>query len=123
VTFDDVRGLALSLPEVEEGTWYGRSNFKVRGRSFAGAPTIRGASAEEAHELLVVRIDPLERQSLLQAPGDAYFITPHYEDYPWVVVRLAVADREELRELLIEAWLASAPKRLVAVHEAELLSR
>jgi hypothetical protein len=72
---------------------------------------------------LVIRVDPLEREALLAEPGGAYFITPHYQDYPYVLVELERADPNEVRELLIEAWLERAPKRLVAAHEDELLGR
>lgn len=121
MTYDDVREFALALPETEESTWYGRPNFKVRGRSFAGAPTTRAATDGESGDVLVVRVDMLERDALLAAPGDVYFITPHHEGYPWVLIRLERADPEEVRELLAEAWLASAPKRLAAEHEQRLL--
>ena len=122
MTFGDARELALALPEVQESTWYGQPNFKVRGRSFAGAPTTKAATDGAAGDVLVVRVDMLERDALLAAPGDVYFITPHHEGYPWVLIRLERADEEEVRELLVEAWLASAPKRLAAQHEEGLLS-
>ena len=123
VTYDDVRKIALGLPEVEEGTWYGQPNFKVRrGRSFAGTPTTKAATEGATGDVLVVRVDMLEREALLGAAGDVYFITPHHEGYPWVLVRLERADPDEVRELLVEAWLASAPKRLAAEHEERLLA-
>ncbi len=122
MTFDDVRKLALALPDVEQSTWNGQPNFKVRKRSFAGAPTTRAATDGETGDVLVVRVDMLEREALVEAPGDVYFITPHHENYPWVLIRLERADPDEIRELLVEAWLASAPKRLAAEHEEGLLA-
>jgi hypothetical protein len=114
VTFDDVRAIALQLPEVEETSSYGTPSFKVRKHMLC--------RLRDEGETLVVRVDPLEREGLL-AEGGAYFITPHYQDYPYVLVRLADADPAELRELLVEAWLEGAPKRLAAEHEDELLGR
>ena len=113
MNFDQVSDLALRLPEVERTTSYGTPSFKVRRRMLA--------RLREDGETLVVRVDPLEREALLADPTGAYFITPHYGDYDYVLVRLALADPKEIRELLVEAWLREAPRRLVAEHEAELL--
>ena len=115
MTFDDVREIALSLPEVEETTSFGTPSFKVRKAMIC--------RLRDEGENLVVRVDPLERAALLADASGAYFITPHYEDYPYVLVRLGVADPTEVRELLVEAWLERAPKRLAAEHEDELLGR
>lgn len=115
VTPDDVRELALALPEVEEGRSWEMPSFKVRKRALA--------YLREDGETLSLKVDMLEREALVADPSGAFFITPHYEKYPYVVVRLARVEREELRELLIEAWLREAPKRLAAAHEAELLGR
>jgi hypothetical protein len=112
MTFDDVRELAQRLPEVVESTAYGTACLRVRKRLFA--------RLREDGTTLVVPVDPLEREALLAA-GGAYFITPHYQDHPYVLVALEEADRGELWELLVEAWLERAPKRLAAAHEAELL--
>ncbi len=113
MTFDDVRELALALPEAEESSAYGTPCFRVRKRLFA--------RLRDDGTTLVVPVDPLEREALLAVPGGAYFITPHYQDHPYVLVALDDADPDELWELLVEAWLERAPKRLAAVHEAELL--
>lgn len=115
MTFDDVRAIALDLPEVEETTSYGTPSFKVRKRMLC--------RLRDEGETLVVRVDPLEREALLAEAGGAYFITPHYEDYPYVLVWLPNANPTEVRELLVEAWLEEAPKRLAAAHEDELLGR
>jgi hypothetical protein len=113
VTFDDVRELARELPEVEESTAYGTPCLRIRKRLFA--------RLREDGTTLVVRVDPLEREALLGDPSGVYFITPHYQDHPYVLVALEGADRHELWELLVEAWLERAPKRLAAAHEDELL--
>ena len=106
VTPDDVRELALALPEVEEGRSWEMPSFKVRKRALA--------FLREDGETLSLKVDLLEREALIADPSGAFFITPHYEKYPYVVVRLDRVEREELRELLIEAWLREAPKRLAA---------
>ncbi len=53
------------------------------------------------------------RAALLAEDPETFFVTPHYQDYPGVIVRLATARPDQLRELLTEAWRLVAPKRLV----------
>jgi hypothetical protein len=109
MTWDDVLRLARELPEVEEETSYGTPALKVRGKLLA--------RLRDEGETLVVRVDFEERLALTHSQPDTFFVTPHYEDYPFVLVRLAKADPEEIGELLAEAWLDRAPKRLAAEFE------
>lgn len=113
MTLDELRGIALAIPAVEEGTSYGTLAFKVRKRLLC--------RMRDEDEVLVLRCDPIERDAMLAESGGPWFITPHYEDYGYVLVRLADADPAQVRELIVEAWLREAPKRLVAEHEEELL--
>lgn len=110
--WETVVEVGSSLPEAEEGTWYGTPALKVRGKGFARLRVEEGA--------LVVMVDFIEREALMQDDPQAFFITPHYQDYPAMLVDLERVDREQLRELLIESWLAKAPARLRKAHEAEL---
>ena len=59
-----------------------------------------------------------EREALLQGQPDAFFTTPHYDGYPYVLVRLDKVDPDELAELIEEAWRVSATKTLIKEHEA-----
>ena len=105
-TWDDVRRLGLALAEVEESTSYGQPALKVAGRTFANlSPSEPGA--------LHVRVDPEERPLLLAARPDILFVTPHYEAWPGMLVRLDVVDEATLRELLEDAWALRAPRRLL----------
>ena len=113
MTIDELRQIVLAIPEVEEGTSYGTLAFKVRKRLLC--------RLHDDDEVLVLKCDPIERDALLAESGGPWFITPHYEGYGYVLVRLAGADPAEVRELIVEAWLREAPKRLVAEHEEELL--
>lgn len=110
VTFEAVRQLALALPEVEEGTWFGTPAFRVRKKSFA--------RLRDEGTVLVVKVDLGQQEALTELEPATYFITPHYAGHPYVLVRLANADEEELRGLLTDAWRLSAPKRLVAGFDA-----
>jgi hypothetical protein len=51
--------------------------------------------------------------ALIADEPDVYFTTPHFDGYPAVLVKLAEIDKLGLRELIVEAWLTQAPKRLV----------
>ena len=106
-TWDDVQRLALALPEAEEGTLYGRTAYKVRGKAFVW---------ESPHEFgaCVVRVDPPERRLLLEASPDVYYVTNHYLGYPMMLVNLDVIRTAELRERIEDAWLQVAPH---ALHE------
>lgn len=86
--------------------------LKVRDKMFA--------RLREDGETLVVWTDFLEREALTQGDPETFFITPHYEDYPLVLIALEQVDAEELRELLTESWRQRAPKRVLrAYDEAE----
>jgi hypothetical protein len=104
VTFEDVRRIALSLQNVEEGTSYGTPAFKVGGKLLA--------RLREDGESLVVGTTFEEREEMMAAEPETYYITDHYLNYPWVLVRLSRVHSDALRDLLGRAWrLASMPKR------------
>jgi hypothetical protein len=109
VDFDTVREIAMALPDVEETSSDRGPAFKVRGKLLTW-PAIN-ASAEQGS--LAVRIDSNLRAELLAAEPDVFYLTPHYEGYPVVLVRLARISRESLRKLLGTACLfvSSGPKR------------
>jgi hypothetical protein len=103
-TFDTVRKIALTLDNTEGSTSYGTPAFKVGGALFA--------RLREDSESLVVRMDFDQRQELLAADPDTYYITDHYLNYPWILVRLSRVHADALRDLLRGAWrTAAAGKR------------
>lgn len=105
MTFDDVRRLALALPEVTEGLSYGTPAFRVRGALLA--------RRHDDEDVLVVRVEAGQQEVLTQLEPETYFITPHYAGYPYVLVRIAQASESGLRGLLTDAWRLRAPRRLV----------
>jgi hypothetical protein len=111
MTFEQVRLLALALPKAQEGTSYGTPAFKVDGKLFA--------RLHQDGESLVVKIDPGERTMRMKADPETFYITDHYLNYPWILVRIAGVDPDDLRDLLVEAWRLSAPRRLVADYDKE----
>ena len=106
VTYDTVREIALTLPGTEEGISYRRPACKVDGKLFA--------RFHQDGESLVVRVDFEEREHLLNADPEKFFITDHYLNYPYMLVRLAAVRRDQLRDLLLQSWRLAAPKRRVA---------
>ncbi|HEY4218725.1 MAG TPA: MmcQ/YjbR family DNA-binding protein [Gemmatimonadaceae bacterium] len=108
-TYDTVRELALLLPGVAESTSYGTPALKVRGALFV--------RLKEDGETIVLRSDSFDREHLLATAPDVFFITDHYRNYPWVLVRVAATTRAQLRELLEDAWRRVAPKALIAAHD------
>ncbi len=106
VTYDTVRELARRLPEVDESTSYGTPALKVRGKMFV--------RLKEDGDTIVLRTDSFEREHLLSTAPEIFFITDHYRDYPWVLVRLSTVDVAQLRELLEDAWRRVAPRKLIA---------
>lgn len=107
VSEDDVRAVALSLPATTEKPSYGMPGFRVRDKLFA---RIR----EEGDVIVVWCADTVEKEALIAAQPDKFFTTPHYDGHPSVLVRLPSIDRDELTDLLTEAWRARAPRYLVA---------
>jgi hypothetical protein len=99
-----IRDAALELPSVTESTSYGTPALKV------GKTLI--ARLKEDGETLVLKVDLMERDSLLESAPDIFFLTDHYRGYPLVLVRLARADIRQMEMLLRRAWFAAAPKGL-----------
>jgi hypothetical protein len=109
-TFDVVRQIGLELPDVEESTMYGEPALKLRGKLLACIASHKSAEPGS----LVVRIGFDQRDALVAEEPRIYYLKPHYVDYACVLVRLALIDREALRDLLLSAWRfvsATAPGR------------
>jgi len=112
-TKDDVRRVALSLPETDEHPSYGgTASFRVKKKSFT--------RIREDDESIVVFVEDLEeKDALLRSDPRKFFTTPHYDGYPTVLVRFAEVDVDERRELLNDSWRLKAPKRVLVSFEAE----
>ena len=100
ISFDTVRKMGLALPGAEEGTTYGARSLKVGGKMFA-CPAIH-RSAEP--DTLAVRIDFAQRDELMAADPETYYLTDHYVSYPVMLVRLSRVHPDALRDLLAMAW-------------------
>ncbi|WP_433493352.1 MmcQ/YjbR family DNA-binding protein [Micromonospora sp. CA-248089] len=126
-TWDDVRRIALALPETtERGSYDDLPAWRVRDKMFVWDRPLRRSDLEALGDaapdgpILGVRVPDLGAKEALLADDPAvYFTTPHLDGYPAVLVRLDRIDVDELTELVTEAWHTRAPKRLAAAHRAE----
>jgi hypothetical protein len=108
--WEDVVAIGTRYPEVAEGSSYGTPALKVKDKFMCRMRT--------GPDALVVRVvDVGDQQALLQGNPDVYFTTPHYDGYPYVLVRLEAVDLEELAELIEDAWRIQAPKRVVKAYD------
>jgi hypothetical protein len=105
-THEDVRRIALSLPETTEEPWYGTPGYKVKGKGF-----LRIRSNDEGG-LVVFVADLGEKEAMLASSPKKYFTTPHYDGYPAVLVHLPAIGVKELREVITESWCLKAPVKL-----------
>jgi hypothetical protein len=109
--FDDVREIAHALPGVVDGTSYGTPALKVGGKLIA--------RVHQNMDCLVLRTDLLGREILMQSAPDAFFITDHYRDYPWILVRFGVVEKRALPDLIERAWRLVASKALVRKYDSK----
>ena len=96
-SFDAVKRVGLTLPGVEATIRYdGSPTLKVGGCFMAGLASHQSAEPDT----LVVRMDPADRDALLEDAPDTYYLTDHYERHPVVLARLSRLNSDALRDLL-----------------------
>jgi hypothetical protein len=129
-SWDDVRRIALELPETSEATSYGHASWRVRDKGFVWERPLRSADLRALGDdaptgpILGARVEHLgAKEALLADDPGVFFTTPHFDGYAAVLVRLDAIPVDELRELITEAWLARAPKRLAAEYAGKHLPR
>jgi hypothetical protein len=99
VTYEHVRRMGLTLPNVQEGTSYGTPALKVRGKLFV--------RLREDLDSIVLKMPFDRRDELMTEDPETYYITDHYLEYEWVLVRLCKVKAEALRDLLQIAYRAA----------------
>jgi hypothetical protein len=122
-TLDDVRRIALGLPETSEKTSRGQAHWRVKDKLFVWERPLRQSDLKALGEhaptgpILGVRVEHLgAKEALLSDDPAVFFTTPHFDGYPAVLVRLEEIALDELEELIVEAWLCRAPKRLAKAY-------
>ena len=118
---DDIGEIALALPQVEAApAWGDRPAYKVRGKAFVihrgpRPDAIDPETGERMEDVVVFQVpDPAAKEALVESAGP-WFTTPHFNGYNAVLLRLrdiGQVSRDELAEVVTDAWLARAPKRL-----------
>lgn len=101
-SFDDMRDAARALPGVVDATSYGTAALKAGGKLIA--------RLHQSMDCVVLRCDFLDREILMQSAPDAFFVTDHYRDYPWILVRLGAVEKSALPDLVERAWRLVASK-------------
>ena len=123
-SWDDVRRIALALPETSEAE--DRFAFSVRNRGrqkgfvWAWNERVHPRKARVPRsDVIAVRVVDLEDKDALLASGETFFTEPHYDGFPAVLVRLPLIEADELEQLIVDAWRCQAPRALVEAFGAE----
>ncbi|HEY1285684.1 MAG TPA: MmcQ/YjbR family DNA-binding protein [Solirubrobacterales bacterium] len=126
-SWDDVRRIALAMPEAEELPLHGLRSWRVRKKLFVWERPLRdpdlAALGESAPDgpILGARVEDLgAKEALIADEPCLYFTTPHFDGNPSVLVRLERIGEDDLEELIAEAWLSRASKRLAASYLDQL---
>ncbi len=119
-SWEDVQRIALSLPQAGERLSHSRRQWRVKDKLFVWERPLRAKEATEVGDglaqgpILGARVEHLvAKEALLADDPRVYFTTSHFEGYPAVLARVDRISAADLEELVTEAWLARAPKRLV----------
>jgi hypothetical protein len=122
-TWDDVRRIALALPETTEGVSWEHAHWRVKDKGFVWERPLRRSDLEALGDaapegpILGARVEHLvAKEALLANDPDVFFTTPHFDGYPAVLVRLDEISLDDLEEVIVEAWLCRAPKRLAQAY-------
>jgi hypothetical protein len=124
-TWDQVRRYALALPGVTEKTSHGHAAWIVDKRFFAWERPLRKSDLAALGEvapkgaILGLRTADLEmKEAIIRSDPRVFFTTPHFDGYPAVLLQLDKIRARDLERIIIEAWIARAPERLVREHLA-----
>lgn len=124
--WEDVRRLALALPETSERISRDLRQWVVKDKLFVWERPLRQSDlaalgpAAPGGPILGARVEHLvAKEALVADQSGVFFTTPHFDGYPSVLVRLDVIGADELEEVVVEAWLARAPQRLARAYLAE----
>jgi hypothetical protein len=122
-TWDDVRRIALALPETSERVSRDLRQWQVKDKLFVWERPLRRSDLQALGDaapdgpILGARVEHLvAKEALLADDPGVFFTTPHFDGYPAVLVRLERIGLEDLEELIVEAWLDRAPKRLAQAY-------
>ena len=122
-SWDDVEELALALPETAERVSRGNRHWVVKDKLFVWERPLRQTDLEALGDaapegpILGARVEHLvAKEALLQDDSGVFFTTPHFDGYPAILVQLDQIGLDDLREVVVEAWLCRAPKRVLQTY-------
>ncbi len=127
-TWDDVRRIALALPKTSERVSRELRQWRVEDKEFVWERPLRRREIEALGDdvpdgpILGARVEHVgAKEALLADDPRVFFTTPHFDGFPAILLRLDRAAIEDLDEVITEAWLARAPKRLAKAYLGESL--
>lgn len=121
---DQIARWAFELPEVEEGERYGHRTWLVGKKAFAWDRPFSKADIKrfgddpvpEGPILAVTAADLAEKEAVLASGNPGFFTITHFDGYAAVLIELGAARGEDVREALVDGWLACAPQRLAEAY-------
>jgi hypothetical protein len=124
MTLDEVEAAATAFPEVHVGERYGHRTWTVGKKAFAWDRPFSKADIKRFGDqpppsgpIIAVIVDDLgEKEAVLGAGHPGFFTIPHFNGYPAVLVELERAEPADVLDALEDAWLAAAPRALVATY-------
>jgi hypothetical protein len=118
-TWEDVRRIALALPETSERLSWGTPSWRVRDKGFVWERPLRSSDLQALGDaaptgpILGAHVEHVgAKEALVAEDPDVYFTTPHFDGYAAILVQLDNIGLPELEELIVEAWLLKAPRKL-----------
>jgi hypothetical protein len=125
VTLEDVERLATALPQVTEGARWGNRTWLVAGKGFAWERPFSKADIKRFGEqtppdgpILATRVDDLaEKDAVLAANPGVFFTIAHFDGFAAVLIQLKKATKKQVKDALLDGWLACAPERLAKQYE------
>jgi len=118
-SWEDVRRIALDLPETDEGTTHGNRSWRVKEKGFVWERPLRRGDLEALGDaapdgpILGARVEnEMAKEALVANDPAVFFTTPHFNGYPAILIQLEHISVDDLTEVIVEAWLMRAPKRL-----------
>jgi hypothetical protein len=120
-SWDDVRSLAMALPQAEEVVSRELLQWRVAKRLFVWERPLRASDLEALGEaapdgpILGARVeDEVAKEALIADDPKVFFTTPHFDGYPAILIELEKISLPILEEVIVEAWFCRAPKRVAA---------
>jgi hypothetical protein len=121
--WDDVARIALELPETSERMSRDLRQWRVKDKLFVWERPLRRADLEALGDrapdgpILGARVEHLgAKEALLDDDAGVFFTTSHFDGHPSILVRLERISVDDLDEVIVEAWLARAPKTLARAY-------